>query len=1070
MQTQSTFTDYGWDFVGETANGTEDIWFMFDYPQLTSYSNPPTADAGEDQHVSPGPVTLDGSATSDPDVGDVLSFQWTQLEGRTITLNNSNTPTPSFTFMSLDPDSFVNVGTLKFELQVEDSYGNIDTDTVNVTILEDADHAVFVSKVFGHDENDGSMSSPVENLHRAIVLACDPYPPADIYVHEGQYPLGEILFLQDGVSLYGGFEVSPTFEGWTRPQTPTYFMGDGAIQMGRSVITGPEGSVWPKRPSVALLGSNIHSFTVIDGFTIQSADGAKALTMGASGQSSMAILLSDVGEDLFIRNNIITAGRGGNGAPGASVSWVSFSINKGKNGEDGRQSSSSKDECYGGERGRGGTFNDCDQGYQTYRPGSGGGFVFVPQCGDGGDAEKDKDGESGNDGDGPGGGNGGGGGDGRCDIMGHPFYGFGLFTDGKSGGCGDFGFSGSGGIESDPNGTIRYVGFSISPDIGCRVWTPNRGHAGDSGGPGSGGGGGGSTAYVFSVGDSLFPHFLGGGGGGGGGGGYPSRGGNGGGGGGGSFGIFLDSASPQIIGNTIGTAGGGTGGDGGQGGEANCGGCGGSGGEGAPWRINEDIVASGEGGYGGCGGYGGPGGGGSGGPGGPTGCLFINKNSSPILKANDDEGNEGPVGAGGTHGDGGTVPEEGVCDCFGDSPEDGGRGDDGPPGFTTTIPEDNSVTYTIPKNDFMDFEDPVIVGQFSREYKLIWGGSDIEMTLISPSAWVIDRDTVHPDVIHILEATMEIYQISNPEPGIWTVELYGADVPLEGEEAILTITGIRYNGPPVADAGPDQVVDTVDPNGAHITLDGSASSDPDPDTILMFEWKNQAEELIGTGLHPNLILPLGTHNITLTVDDGIDIDTDTVTITVEDNTPPVITLNGEANIRLEYQTDLYIELGAVVTDSSDPNVEIIIIGDDTVDPWALGVYNVVYYSIDSYGNESAVLCTVTVFEDTGDVIPEFDFSALVMGWGSNTDGQCTVPDGNDYVAIAAGADHSLALKADGSVAAWGANGQGQCNVPDPNGFIAIAAGWAHSLGLKDDGSVTAWGYNVYGQCNVGAPK
>ncbi len=26
MQTQSTFTDAGWDFVGETANGTEDIW------------------------------------------------------------------------------------------------------------------------------------------------------------------------------------------------------------------------------------------------------------------------------------------------------------------------------------------------------------------------------------------------------------------------------------------------------------------------------------------------------------------------------------------------------------------------------------------------------------------------------------------------------------------------------------------------------------------------------------------------------------------------------------------------------------------------------------------------------------------------------------------------------------------------------------------------------------------------------------------------------------------------------------------------------------------------------------
>jgi len=37
MQTESTFTSAGWDFVGETANGTEDIWKMCydpDYPHL----------------------------------------------------------------------------------------------------------------------------------------------------------------------------------------------------------------------------------------------------------------------------------------------------------------------------------------------------------------------------------------------------------------------------------------------------------------------------------------------------------------------------------------------------------------------------------------------------------------------------------------------------------------------------------------------------------------------------------------------------------------------------------------------------------------------------------------------------------------------------------------------------------------------------------------------------------------------------------------------------------------------------------------------------------------------------
>jgi len=37
MKTQSTFIDAGWDFVGEEANGTEDIWFInegVDYPRL----------------------------------------------------------------------------------------------------------------------------------------------------------------------------------------------------------------------------------------------------------------------------------------------------------------------------------------------------------------------------------------------------------------------------------------------------------------------------------------------------------------------------------------------------------------------------------------------------------------------------------------------------------------------------------------------------------------------------------------------------------------------------------------------------------------------------------------------------------------------------------------------------------------------------------------------------------------------------------------------------------------------------------------------------------------------------
>jgi alpha-tubulin suppressor-like RCC1 family protein len=89
----------------------------------------------------------------------------------------------------------------------------------------------------------------------------------------------------------------------------------------------------------------------------------------------------------------------------------------------------------------------------------------------------------------------------------------------------------------------------------------------------------------------------------------------------------------------------------------------------------------------------------------------------------------------------------------------------------------------------------------------------------------------------------------------------------------------------------------------------------------------------------------------------------------------------------------------------------------------------------------------------------------IVVWGNRSLGRGYPPAGNDFVAIAAGYYHSLALRADGSIVAWGYSGYGQAEPPAGNDFVAIAAGDHHSLALRADGSIIAWGQNFYGQAD-----
>jgi hypothetical protein len=94
-----------------------------------------------------------------------------------------------------------------------------------------------------------------------------------------------------------------------------------------------------------------------------------------------------------------------------------------------------------------------------------------------------------------------------------------------------------------------------------------------------------------------------------------------------------------------------------------------------------------------------------------------------------------------------------------------------------------------------------------------------------------------------------------------------------------------FNRPPIADAGADRTIEC----GSSVTLDGSASTDPDGDS-LTYAWNGPFGTL--TGQQATVTLPPGTHAITLAVSDGKGgADTASVEITIADTIAPKISVS-----------------------------------------------------------------------------------------------------------------------------------------------------------------------------------
>jgi peroxiredoxin len=84
---------------------------------------------------------------------------------------------------------------------------------------------------------------------------------------------------------------------------------------------------------------------------------------------------------------------------------------------------------------------------------------------------------------------------------------------------------------------------------------------------------------------------------------------------------------------------------------------------------------------------------------------------------------------------------------------------------------------------------------------------------------------------------------------------------------------------------------------------------------------------------------------------------------------------------------------------------------------------------------------------------------------NNQDDDDSVASAGCWEFVTVGRDHACGLKKNGSIVCWGSNKQGQCNSPEGNNFVAVSSGYRHTCALDDQGSVICWGQSTYGATN-----
>ncbi len=437
---------------------------------------------------------------------------------------------------------------------------------------------VFVS-VDGNDTGNGSPLNPVRTFERAQQLVDGDSNKDSIYMTSGIYPVNETITLEDGQNVYGSF---------------TYDFAGQSFQ--KTVISSSE-------QTTAMEIANLSAPLTVASVAIETDN---ATTFGSY---RAALIVSNAGDYLTLRDVHVIAGFGGPGASGVS----GFAGMVGSPGSPASNDTGGDGGSFGGgDAGDGGSggmnayyYDDyeysgfsgtkgADSPLGTCRGGRGGFFgkhVFdaygLPVSGLGGyqygiDYS-------------------------NCAYRGSLVPGDGLVGGNAyltSGGANTPCVAATGANGSDGDGLGMLTGLNWAADVG------GLGEAGEMGAGGGGGGGGAGDLCLYGGSYTGDPGRAGGGGGGGGTGGQGGKGGQG---GGASIGIIIKDSTLNFEDVIIETLGGGIGG------QSGFGGIGGMGGRGGPGSIKQvgagySMGSGGDGGDGGQGGDGGCGGSGGGGP------------------------------------------------------------------------------------------------------------------------------------------------------------------------------------------------------------------------------------------------------------------------------------------------------------------------------------------------------------------------------------------------------------------------------------------------------------------------